>query len=168
MTTDREIRAQERRDTRLADAWLAAFRASDPKRVEAVFAKHAVLTEEQDRQLRRDARLPADTVEYDTIHDEGGVDDSEDGETWHPPLNIAAVPWIPTATATEILRRKRLVSDKDLLRRFLITGSQREAAVKAQFPNWSDRQLKTAKADIGAKSRRRGFGPGSYVVWELP
>jgi hypothetical protein len=32
----------------------------------------------------------------------------------------------------------------------------------------SRRTLKTAKRELGVESQRRGWGPGSYVLWSLP
>jgi hypothetical protein len=163
---DKRQQQLEKSDTRNADAWLAKLKARDPERVKAVFAKYAVLNDEQDRQLRRDARLPADTVPWDVTEEKAA--DGDESRSRDLSASVAEVPWIPTATATEILRGRRLVSDEDLLRRFLMAGPKREADVKAQFPSWSDRRLKTTKASAKVKSRRIGFGAGSHVVWELP
>jgi len=58
----------------------------------------------------------------------------------------------------------------EFLRAILEDGalSAKDAIRKGDAAGFSDRTLKRAKAVIGIKAKRQGFGAGSTWVWELP
>jgi hypothetical protein len=58
----------------------------------------------------------------------------------------------------------------EFLRTILENGamSAKDAIRKGDAAGFSDRTLKRAKAVIGIKAKRQGFGAGSTWVWELP
>jgi hypothetical protein len=58
----------------------------------------------------------------------------------------------------------------EFLRSILEDGvmSAKDAIRKGDAAGFSDRTLKRAKAVLGIKARRQGFGAGSTWVWELP
>ncbi len=67
-------------------------------------------------------------------------------------------------------RRKRGAAVAVLLERLAGGEPVRASAVKAAAAaaGVSERTLKTAKRELGVETERRGWGPGSHIVWSLP
>jgi len=169
-----ELTEQAKRDKsadRQANAWLKAFKARDPERVKAAFAKFPVLTDDADRQRREDAGLPSETLPAFGPGNAGDGDDGDDtGDDWATGLASGrrdaqssgkAGPWIPTATEAKIQQRHRSLSDVDQLRAFLSDGRKPAIEVAALMPN---NRLHRAKGELGIKPKRIG---GRWY-WELP
>jgi hypothetical protein len=65
---------------------------------------------------------------------------------------------------------EKLNEAKKFLAEFLQDGPavQKKIAAKAEGKFISYTTLERAKAGLGVKSHRRGFGPGSEIIWRLP
>lgn len=65
---------------------------------------------------------------------------------------------------------EKLHAAKELLHELLASGPMREAEVKNRIAGSgiSSRTVERAKQMMSVVSRRKGFGPGSHIVWALP
>lgn len=65
---------------------------------------------------------------------------------------------------------KKLDEAKNHLLALLRDGPQPQKVIEQEAVRWgiSYRTVERAKDDLGIVSRRKGFGPGSTVLWELP
>ena len=92
-------------------------------------------------------------------------------------IETSRIAWLgddPTATAARVLGGHQEPSSLDaatgFLREVLTDGPLPSSEVKALAADEdiTERTLKRAKKKLGIESKKKGFGPGSAVLWSLP